>query len=151
VEKMNTAGSAIIVAEVTGEPLSGADLLARIGSAADGAVVVFEGRVRSENEGREVTRLSYDAYREMADDLLREIAAEAVDTFEVSEVAVRHRTGSLLPGEVSLVVAAAAPHRDPALAAARYVIEQLKVRLPVWKKEEYADGSARWLGERKSG
>lgn len=136
----------VLVAEVTQDELDGADLLHRMGSESDGAVLVFEGRVRDHNSGRAVVRLHYDAYREMADDVLRDIASEALLEFGASAIGVRHRVGSLAPPSVSLVVAVAAAHRRPAYEASSYVIEELKRRLPLWKREEYADGTSQWLG-----
>ncbi|MCL7959727.1 MAG: molybdenum cofactor biosynthesis protein MoaE [marine benthic group bacterium] len=136
----------VLVAEVTRDELDGADLLRRLGTRSDGAVLVFEGRVRDHNAGREVVALHYDAYREMADDVLREIASEALQESGASAIGVRHRVGSLVPPAVSLVVAVAAAHRRPAYEASSYVIEELKRRLPLWKREEYADGTHRWLG-----
>ena len=138
----------VLVAEVTRDELDGADLLRRLGSQSDGAVLVFEGRVRDHNSGREVVALHYDAYREMADDVLREIASEALKESGASSIGVRHRVGSLAPPCVSLVVAVAAAHRPPAYEASSYVIEELKRRLPLWKREEYADGTSLWLGGR---
>jgi len=149
-ESGSTRGSeypgGVLVAEVTQHELDGADLLHRIGSESDGAVLVFEGRVRDHNSGRAVVRLHYDAYREMADDVLRDIASEALQASGASAIAVRHRVGSLVPPSVSLVVAVAAAHRGPAYEASSYVIEELKRRLPLWKREEYADGTSQWLG-----
>ncbi len=136
----------VLIAEVTDHELRGADLLHQLGSVSDGAVLVFEGRVRDHNAGRAVVCLHYDAYREMADDVLREIAAEALRTSGASAIAVRHRVGSLEPTDVSLLVGVAAAHRGPAYAASTYMIEELKRRLPLWKREEYSDGSSRWLG-----
>lgn len=136
----------VLVAEVTEEELHGSDLLGRIGGVSDGAVVLFEGRVRDHNSGRSVVCLHYDAYREMADEVLRDIATEALSASGASAIGVRHRVGSLEPPTVSLVVAVAAAHRRPAYEASTYVIEELKRRLPLWKREEYADGTSRWLG-----
>ena len=82
----------------------------------------------------------------MADRVLHEIATEALRTTGASAIAVRHRVGSLTPPSVSLVVVVAAPHRRPAYEASSYVIEELKKRLPLWKREEYSDGTSRWLG-----
>lgn len=135
----------VVVAQVTEEELSGSELLGRLGGAADGAVVVFEGRVRDHNEGRIVVCLHYDTYREMAEDVLRQIASEAIERTGVTAIGALHRVGSLAPPAVSLVVAAAAGHRRPAFEACSYVIEELKRRLPLWKREEYADGTSRWL------
>lgn len=136
----------VLVAEVTDDPLDGADLLHRLGGVADGAVIVFEGRVRDHNSGRSVVRLHYDAYREMADEVLYDIATEALRESGASAIGVRHRVGSLEPPAVSLVVGVAAAHRRPAYEASAYVIDQLKRRLPLWKREEYADGTSEWLG-----
>jgi molybdopterin synthase catalytic subunit len=135
-----------VVAEVTEDELDGADLLRRMGSVSDGAVMVFEGRVRNHNAGRPVVYLHYDAYREMADEVLHEIACEAIRDTGASAIGVRHRVGSLEPPSVSLVVAVAAAHRRPAYEASTYVLEELKRRLPLWKREEYGDGTSRWLG-----
>ena len=136
----------VLVAEVTRDELDGADLLRQLGSQSDGAVLVFEGRVRDHNSGREVVALHYDAYREMADDVLRDIASEALRESGASAIGVRHRVGSLAPPNVSLVVAVAAAHRRHAYEASSYLIEELKRRLPLWKREEYADGTSQWLG-----
>lgn len=130
---------------MTAASIDAGDLLRRMGSSSDGAALAFEGRVRDLNLGRRVSGLDYEAYREMADRELGEIAAEAADRFDISSVGVRHRVGSLKPREVSLVVVVVSEHRDPAFAASRYVIEELKQRLPVWKRERYADGSEEWL------
>ena len=136
----------VVVAEVTEDELDGADLLRRMGSVSDGAVMVFEGRVRDHNSGRPVVCLHYDAYREMADEVLYDIACEAIRDTGASAIGVRHRVGSLEPPSVSLVVAVAAAHRRPAYEASTYVLDELKRRLPLWKREEYGDGTSRWLG-----
>lgn len=144
-------GPGVVVADVTGATLDGADLVRTLQSRGAGALVVFEGRVRDHNDGRSVVGLHYDAYEEMAGQVLADIAGEAVDRSGVASVAVRHRTGSLVPGEVSLVVGVLAPHRDQAFDAARYVVEELKRRAPIWKKEEYGDGTSIWLDGRPAG
>jgi molybdopterin synthase catalytic subunit len=144
-EPATEAPVGFVTAGVTREVLNGSDLLRQLGSTSDGAVIVFEGRVRDHNQQRSVVRLHYDAYREMADEVLAEIGREAIERFGVSAVAARHRIGILEPGTVSLVVAAAGAHRDHAYEASRYIIEEIKRRLPVWKKEEYADGAVEWL------
>ena len=143
---VRNAPAGVVVAEVTEASLDGADLLRLLGSVSDGAVIVFEGRVRDHNKGLPVVCLHYDAYREMANEVLREIASEAIRISGASAIGVRHRVGSLVPPGVSLVVGVAAAHRRPAYEASAYVIEQLKRRLPLWKREEYADGTSRWLG-----
>ncbi len=136
----------VVVAEVTESNLDGAELLRRLGDNCDGAVIVFEGRVRDHNGGRVVVRLHYDAYAGMAADVLQEISREALARTGASAIGVQHRIGSLEPPDVSLVVAVSAAHRRPAYEASAYVIEELKRRLPLWKREEYADGTSEWLG-----
>ncbi len=123
-------------------PIDLAALLAADGR--DGAVCLFVGVVRNENGGRPVLRLEYEAYEEMALPLMQEIAAEARRLFPVTAVRLVHRLGRLEIGEASVAAAAAAPHRAEAFAACRFAIDALKTRVPIWKKEFYADGSA-WL------
>jgi molybdopterin synthase catalytic subunit len=95
--------------------------------------------------GQRVTGLDYEAFEEMAVDVLRKIGREIADRFDVHRVALIHRVGRVAVGEPSVVIAAAAPHRDAAFDAARYAIEELKARAPIWKQEHFADGSV-WIG-----
>jgi molybdopterin synthase catalytic subunit len=110
----------------------------------DGALCLFVGVVRNENQGRAVLRLEYEAYEEMALVLMEEIADEARRLYPVTEVRLVHRLGRLEIGEASVAVAVSSPHRAEAFAACRFAIDTLKARVPIWKKELYADGSA-WL------
>ena len=110
----------------------------------DGAACVFIGVVRNEHEGRRVERLEYEAYEEMALPLMKEIAAEAKRRFSVTEVRLVHRVGRLEIGEASVAVAVTSPHRAEAFDACRFAIDTLKAKVPIWKKEHYADGTA-WL------
>ncbi|MFQ5529154.1 MAG: molybdenum cofactor biosynthesis protein MoaE [Gemmatimonadota bacterium] len=126
-------------------PISAADLRVGAGPAV-GAVLTFEGRVRNHNEGRQVVRLHYDAYRQMAEEVLRDIERRTREAYEVSSVSLVHRVGTLSVGEVAVVVSVAAAHRSAAFDGARFAIETVKAELPVWKQEEYEDGSRRWLG-----
>lgn len=128
------------------EPITAAALAASVGPGS-GAVVTFEGRVRDTNEGRPVARLHYDAYPGMAEEVFGDIVRRAREAHRVTAVRVLHRTGTLEIGETAVAVAVAAPHRGEAFAAARFVIEAVKAELPVWKREEYTDGTSRWLGE----
>jgi molybdopterin synthase catalytic subunit len=112
----------------------------------DGALCLFLGVVRGENDGRRVLRLEYEAYEDMALPLMEEIAAGARRQFGVSDVRIVHRLGRLEIGEVSVAVAAVSPHRAEAFAACRYAIDTLKARVPIWKKEFYADGAV-WREE----
>lgn len=132
-------------AEICTQPILPERVLARVGSSADGAAVLFMGTVRDENDGRSVSGLRYDAYVAMAEPVLRTIADEAIAHAGDARVAVAHRIGELAIGEVSVAIAVSTPHRAEAFAAARYIIEQIKERLPVWKHEHYAEGTARWL------
>jgi molybdopterin synthase catalytic subunit len=121
------------------------DLLALHGVAPkDGALCLFVGIVRDENGGRPVQRLEYEAYEEMALPLMAEIEAEVRERWPVTEVRMVHRLGPLAIGEASVAVAVASPHRAEAFAACRHAIDTLKARVPIWKKEFYADGAV-WL------
>ena len=136
-----------------------ADLRRSVPTDADGALVIFVGQTRdspgtpapgeeSEAElhaGKPVTGLDYEAFDEMANDVFRSIGAEIAEQFGVRRLAIIHRVGRVGLGEPSVVIAAAAPHRAAAFDAARYAIEELKARAPIWKAEHYADGSV-WIG-----
>ncbi len=135
-----------VAAVITHCPLETVPELRDIGSTADGAWLVFEGRVREENAGRRVRELEYSAYEEMAVKELRAMADEAVVRFDVGQIVAAHRIGRLEPGMASVAVAVSAPHRDTCYAASRWVIEQIKDRLPIWKRERYTDGSEDWVG-----
>lgn len=110
-----------------------------------GAVVAFEGRVRNVNQGRRVVRLQYDAYPEMAERVFEDILRRTRETHPVTAIRVLHRTGTLAVGDTAVAVVVAAGHRAEAFEAARFVLEAVKKDLPVWKREEYEDGSSRWL------
>ncbi|MDQ3309590.1 MAG: molybdenum cofactor biosynthesis protein MoaE [Gemmatimonadota bacterium] len=131
---------------IISQPIDAATLLAEVATPSDGAVLLFWGVVRNENDGREVNGLEYEAYAEMAEAKLREIVAEAAQRWSVGEIAVVHRIGKLNVGEASVGIAVAAPHRAEAYEASRYVIEELKRRVPIWKREHYLDGPSAWLG-----
>ena len=131
---------------ITSESLDDLSAFDDLSAHSDGAVLVFQGRVRETNDGRAVVSLGYEAYGEMAEKELRRICDEAMSRFDVGAVRAIHRVGDLELGEVSVVVGVAAPHRGDCYEASRYVIEELKDRLPVWKHERYADGGAAWVG-----
>ena len=133
------------LAEIVSDPIDPASMLARVGSPADGAVLLFLGTVRERNEGRPVSGMSYEAYESMARAVLAEIAGEVAAELGHDRIAVVHRVGSLAVGEVSVAIAVSSPHRDEAYRASRHVIEEIKKRLPVWKLEHYLDGERRWL------
>ena len=131
-------------------PIDVASMTTAIRGDGDGAVALFLGTVRNVNAGRRVLFLEYEAYASMADGEMARIADEARTRFPISSVDVVHRLGRLAIGEVSVAVAVAAPHRADAIDACRFVIDALKARVPIWKKEHYADGSA-WLDEGPGG
>jgi molybdopterin synthase catalytic subunit len=130
---------------VTADPIDGHALLAETVSARDGAALLFLGVVRNHNDGQEVAHLEYDAYVEMAAGTLEAIVAEACERWETGEIRVVHRVGRLEIGEASVAIAVASPHRDAAYSASRYIIEELKKRAPIWKKEGYLAGESVWL------
>jgi molybdopterin synthase catalytic subunit len=111
----------------------------------NGATVLFLGTVRDTNGGRSVTGIEYCAYRSMAQRELAAIVAEASRDFGTPDVVVEHRVGVLDIGDVSVAITVAHPHRGPAYDASRYVIEQIKRRVPIWKREHYADGTREWV------
>ena len=122
--------SAAVHARVVSEPLSLDALASRVRDARAGAVVTFSGVTR------DVERLDYEAYAEMAEAELRRIAAAALERHGLCSVAVEHRTGAVPLSEASVIVAASAPHRAEAFAGAREVIDEVKARAPIWKREE---------------
>jgi len=128
--------------ELTAEVLDLRAIRARVEDPGFGAVLVFEGVVRNHFGGRPVTGLEYEAYPELAQPVVQAICAEIKERWPGARVAVAHRTGALDIGETSMVIAVGTPHRGACYEASRYAIEALKERLPVWKKEVYADGEA---------
>ena len=126
-------------------PISPDGLLGAVADPAHGAVVLFLGTGREQNGGRAVHGIDYSAYEPMAERELAMIAAEARTHYEVGALVVEHRLGTLGLGEVSVGIAAAHARRGPALDAMHYVIEELKRRVPIWKREHYADGTREWV------
>ncbi|HEX3686764.1 MAG TPA: molybdenum cofactor biosynthesis protein MoaE, partial [Gaiellaceae bacterium] len=110
-----------------------------------GAVATFVGTVRRHSRGREVVRLEYEAFAEMAEPMLRRLAGELKEKHGLCEVAIHHRVGPVDIGQASVVIAVSAPHRAAALDACREAIDTLKETIPLWKKEIYADGEE-WIG-----
>ena len=112
----------------------------------DGAVVTFVGTVRDNTGGRKVIALEYEAYPEMAEAEMRRIGSEVMARWSLHGLAMRHRTGKLAVGEISVVIAASAPHREAAFAACSEALDRLKETVPVWKKEYFEDGEV-WVGQ----
>jgi molybdopterin synthase catalytic subunit len=136
----------MIWSDMTIEPIDPSNVVERVGAPEDGAVALFVGTVRNRNEGRPVGGMEYEGYAEMAREQLAAIVAEAAARAGTDRIAAVHRLGELAIGEVSVAIAVSTPHRAEAFDAARYVIEEIKKRLPVWKRERYLDGGAEWLG-----
>ena len=131
---------------LTGQPIDVDAVLSAVDGPGEGGVVLFLGRVRDRSQGRSVTRLDYEAYGDMALLELQTLAQQARDLHGAANVALVHRTGRLAIGDVAVAIAVSAPHRQQAFAACAWLIDTLKQRVPIWKKEWYADGS-QWIAE----
>ena len=129
---------------VTSEVLRTEDAVAAVESPAAGAINVFLGVVRNNNLGRTVRYLEYDAYPAMAEKVMRDIAIEAQARFELEDCAVLHRTGRLEIGETSLLIAVSCGHRAASFEGGHWLVNEIKKRVPVWKKEVWDDGEA-WI------
>jgi molybdopterin synthase catalytic subunit len=125
-------------------PIDVASMTTAIRGDGDGAVALFLGTVRNVNAGRRVLFLEYEAYVAMADGEMARIADEARTRFPISSVDIVHRLGRLAIGDVSVAVAVAAPHRADAIDACRFVIDALKARVPIWKREHFEGGEV-WI------
>lgn len=132
------------MAFLSATPIDLTTLIARVQSPAHGGVASFLGQVRDHHDGRTVRRLEYSAYGPMAEEECARIVAEAEARWPV-RIALEHRVGTLEIGDVAVAVAAAGAHRDEAFAACRFVIEEAKRRVPIWKKEFYLDGAVQWV------
>ena len=130
---------------VVDRPLRLEDVVAAVSGEAYGGLVTFSGSVRNQTKGRAVLRLEYEAYPPMAEKRLAAIGAEVAERFGGTRLAIMHRVGTLMPGELAVVIAAAAPHRKEAFLACEHAIERLKQDVPIWKKEFFEDGEV-WVG-----
>ena len=126
-------------------PLDTQALRAELADPSCGGYAAFEGWVRDHNEGQRVTRLEYEAFTALAEREGARVIAEARERFGIRRALCVHRVGSLELGEVAVWVGAAAPHRDEAFQACRYIIDEVKHRLPIWKKEHYESGDSGWV------
>jgi molybdopterin synthase catalytic subunit len=133
------------VFRLSDSPIEVAPLRAALLASGAGAYASFEGWVRDHNEGRAVRGLAYEAYAALAEAEGARVLQEARERFGIVDVACVHRTGELAIGELAVWVGASAAHREAAFAACRYVIDEVKARVPIWKHERYADDSAAWL------
>lgn len=125
-------------------PIDVEGLIAEVGGDTMGASTVFLGTVRRSDDDGPIVAIDYSAYEDMARTELEKIIAEASDRWPLGRFAAQHRLGRIELGGASIAIAAATPHRDESFEACRFIIEQVKVRLPIWKKEFFEDGSASW-------
>lgn len=140
-----------ISTRLTNEPIDSAALLEAVASNQAGAVVLFLGTVREMTAGRRTLALDYECYPEMAQRKMDELAAEAASKWPLTACVIVHRLGHLELGEASVAVAVSAPHRDQAFDAGRWLIDTLKEVVPIWKKENWDDGSTEWVHPGTSG
>jgi len=132
---------------ISGEPLDERAVVDCLASDGAGAIATFVGRVRSSSRGRDVTKLEYEAYPEMAQRVFEQIADEAKSRHDIIDIAIHHRVGSLRVGEASVVIAVSSRHRAAAFDACRFAIDRLKQIAPIWKKEYSPDGAV-WVEDR---
>lgn len=130
---------------ITQNPIRPDELREALQDPAAGAYAAFEGWIRNENDGHEVLRLEYEVYEPLAVTEGEKVIAEARAKFPVLHAHCVHRAGLLEIGECAVWVGVSSGHRDEAFLACRYIIDQVKVRLPIWKKEHYADGHSGWV------
>ena len=130
---------------MTDRPIDTARLQRELANPGAGGYCAFEGWVRNENEGHVVERLEYEAYEPLAVTEGEKVIAEAKARFGILDARCVHRVGLLDIGECAVWIGVASPHRDEAFRACRYIIDEIKVRLPIWKKEHYADGDSGWV------
>jgi molybdopterin synthase catalytic subunit len=130
---------------LTDAPIDPSALMEALRDVRTGACATFEGRVRDHNEGRAVRALEYEAYAPLAESEGGRILAEALGKFHATQAVCVHRTGSLALGDIAVWVAVTAGHRAAAFDACRFIIDEVKARVPIWKKEHYADGASEWI------
>ncbi len=126
------------------EPIDVERIIRETGTRSDGALVSFTGRARNRSEGKEVLKLEYELYESMARKELEKIVDNAMEKWELSCCTVIHRYGTVNIGEASIVIAVSSPHRQDSFSACMFIIDEIKMKVPVWKKEFYSDGSV-WI------
>ena len=131
--------------QLTHDPIDYHVLTESVRSNQSGAVVLFLGTVRELTAGRQTVALDYEGYPEMARAKLAELETAARSQWPIDKVAIVHRLGHLELGDISVAVAVSCPHRHQAFDAGRYLIDELKVSVPIWKKENWADGTTEWV------
>ncbi len=131
--------------ELTDQPIDTAELVDRARHPEAGAIVLFLGTTRELTKGRQTVALSYEAYLEMAERRLAELENEARRRWPVLECIIKHRLGTVPPTESSVAIAVSTPHRSDAFAAGQWLIDSLKKDVPIWKHEQWADGTSEWV------
>ncbi|MGH8104508.1 MAG: molybdenum cofactor biosynthesis protein MoaE [bacterium] len=137
------------IVEITESAINVPALVASVSCAYCGAIVVFLGTVRNTNDGKPVRGMVYEAYPEMALKAFQKIGGDIERKFKVRRYAIVHRIGPLILTDVSVAIVIGSPHRDAAFKAARFVIEAIKTRVPIWKKELYVRGKSAWVKGRR--
>ncbi|WP_221031126.1 molybdenum cofactor biosynthesis protein MoaE [Actomonas aquatica] len=131
--------------KISDQPIDPAPLATALDHPRAGACATFEGRVRNHNEGQPVDSLEYEAFAELAEREGERVLAEALEKFDLLAAEAVHRVGHLQIGDMAVWVGVAAAHRGPAFDACRYIIDELKARVPIWKKEHYSSGATTWI------
>lgn len=131
--------------ELTHDVIDTAALLSDVGSSQAGAVVLFLGTTREFTAGRRTVTLDYEAYDEMARKKMADLETEARQRWELVNCGIIHRLGNVPLGEASVAIAVSSPHRAAAFEAGRWIIDTLKVTVPIWKKENWSDGTSEWV------
>ena len=130
---------------ITDKTISLDGIMTRKPDASCGATALFAGRVRNHHQGRSVARLFYECYPSMADKQIKEIVARSKEVWGVKDIFVQHRIGWLEIGDIAIVIIVDSAHRDEAFNAAREILEDIKKKVPIWKKEVYTDGTSDWV------
>ncbi len=131
--------------QLTREPIDYTALTESVRSHQAGAVVLFLGTVREMTQGRQTLALDYEAFPAMAEAKLNELIASAQEKWPIDQAGIIHRLGRLELGDISVAVAVSCPHRQQAFEAGKFLIDELKILVPIWKKENWADGTTEWV------
>lgn len=134
---------------LSAEPILRESLTAGLAEHKAGALATFEGWVRNHNEGRAVTLLEYECFEPLSRKEAERILDEAMHQFNILDAVCVHRVGALQVGEIAVWIGVTAEHREAAFKACQYIIDEIKVRLPIWKKEHYTDGTSEWVNCRE--
>jgi molybdopterin synthase catalytic subunit len=136
--------SKVSQALVTSDRIDSAKYQALVADAGAGAIVTFSGDVRNHDQGKPVTSLEYEAHPD-AQQILRKVAEEVADQYEIFQVALAHRIGLIPLGETAFLVCASAAHRQDAFAACQQIVDEVKIQIPIWKHQIFADGTDQWV------